>query len=65
MLAFSLPVPVSYDWPTVVASLLAAIFASGVALYVVSRQEMGVLQAVVGSIFMGIGIAAFSTPFNA
>src|SRR5579863_9458046 len=27
MLAFSLPVPVSYDWPTVIVSLLAAIFA--------------------------------------
>ena len=58
MLAFSLPVPVSYDWPTVVVSLLAAVFASGVALYVVSRETMSVLQAGVGSIFMGIGIAA-------
>ena len=28
MLAFSLPVPVAYDWPTVLVSLLAAIFAS-------------------------------------
>ena len=41
MLAFSLPVPVQYDWPTVLASLLAAIAASGVALYVVSRARMG------------------------
>ena len=32
MLAFSLPVPVLYDWPTVLLSLLAAIFASAVAL---------------------------------
>jgi PAS domain S-box-containing protein len=58
MLAFSLPIPVRYDWPTVVASLLAAVFASGVALYVVSRDQMGGLQAGVGSILMGIGIAA-------
>src|SRR5271155_3078521 len=36
MLAFSLPVPVLYDWPTVVLSLLAAILASAVALYVAS-----------------------------
>ena len=44
MLAFSLPMPVVYDWPTVVASFLAAIFASGVALFVVSRPRMGLLR---------------------
>jgi NO-binding membrane sensor protein with MHYT domain len=43
MLAFRLPVPVRYDWPTVLLSLLAAIFASAVALFVVSRERMGLL----------------------
>src|SRR5580704_14737895 len=38
MLAFSLPFPVLYDWPTVLLSLLAAVFASAIALFVVSRQ---------------------------
>ena len=57
MLAFSLPVPVRYFLPTVVMSLLAAIFASAVALYVVSRQKMGPLPAALGSIIMGSGIA--------
>src|ERR1051326_9606309 len=57
MLAFHLPVPVLYDWPTVLLSLLAAIFASVVALYVVSRQKMGWVSVLVGSIFMGGGIA--------
>src|SRR6202030_1401820 len=57
MLAFRLPVPVQYDWPTVLVSLLAAIFASLVALFVVSRQKMGPLQALVGSVLMGGGIA--------
>ena len=57
MLAFSLPVLVEYDWPTVLLSLLAAIFASAVALFVVSRQKMGPLRAFVGSIVMGGGIA--------
>jgi PAS domain S-box-containing protein len=57
MLAFNLPVPVSYDWPTVLLSLLAAILASAVALYVVSRKKMGRAQALVGSAFMGLGIA--------
>src|SRR5437879_3294613 len=58
MLAFSLPVPVQYDWPTVLLSLLAAVFASAVALFVVSRTMMGLFRASVGSIFMGGGIAA-------
>jgi two-component system, sensor histidine kinase and response regulator len=58
MLAFRLPVPVEYDWPTVSVSLLAAVFASAVALFVVSRRQMGLLRATVGSIFMGGGIAA-------
>jgi two-component system, sensor histidine kinase and response regulator len=58
MLAFQLPVPVQYDWPTVLLSLLAAIFASAVALFVVSRRKMGLFQATAGSIFMGGGIAA-------
>jgi NO-binding membrane sensor protein with MHYT domain len=57
MLAFHLPVPVLYDVPTVVASLLAAIAASAVALFVVSRNKLTVLSLVVGSIVMGSGIA--------
>src|SRR5438445_1779474 len=36
MLAFRLPVAVEYHWPTLLASLLVAIFASAVALYVAS-----------------------------
>ncbi len=58
MLAFSLPVPILYHYPTVIASLLAAIAASAVALYTVSRERMGVTQQIVGSLFMGGGIAA-------
>src|SRR5713226_837684 len=58
MLAFRLPIPVQYDWPTVLLSLLAAILASGVALFVVSRQKMGVIRASLGSILMGSAIAA-------
>lgn len=58
MLAFRLPVPVQYDWPTVLLSLLAAVLASGVALFVVSRKTMTIPQAIVGSLFMGAGIAS-------
>ncbi len=58
MLALRLPIPVQYDWPTVLLSLLAAILASSIALFVVSRQKMGLVRALVGSLFMGGGIAA-------
>src|SRR6202049_2916518 len=56
-LAFRLPVPVQYHWPTVLASLLVAVLASAVALYVASRQKMGHVEVLTGSIFMGAGIA--------
>ena len=57
MLAFILPIPVAYHWPTVLLSLFAAVLASAIALYVVSRQKMGASQAVAGSVLMGAGIA--------
>src|SRR5712692_2050724 len=58
MLAFLLPIPVAYHWPTVLLSLLAAILASVVALGVVSRQKMGAFRALAGSVLMGAGIAS-------
>jgi diguanylate cyclase (GGDEF)-like protein/PAS domain S-box-containing protein len=58
MLALTMPMPVAYHFPTVVLSLVAAIAASGVALFVVSRAKMHVWQEVAGSAVMGSGIAA-------
>src|SRR6202521_5907349 len=58
MLAFILPIPVAYHWPTVLLSLFAAILASVIALYVVSREKMGASRAVAGSVLMGAGIAS-------
>src|SRR6195256_3002006 len=58
MLAFILPIPVAYHWPTVLLSLFAAILASVVALGVVSRQKMGLFRALAGSVLMGTGIAS-------
>src|SRR6202166_1032297 len=58
MLAFILPIPVAYHWPTVLVSLFAAILASVVALGVVSRQKMGSFRALAGSVLMGAGIAS-------
>ena len=58
MLAFVLPIPVAYHWPTVLLSLFAAILASVIALHVVSRQHMSVSRVVAGSVLMGAGIAS-------
>jgi signal transduction histidine kinase/DNA-binding response OmpR family regulator len=58
MEAFRLPVPVEYDWPTVLLSMVAAVCASVVALFVVSRKTMGMPAAIGGSVLMGSGIAA-------
>src|SRR3984957_14965219 len=58
MLAFSLPVAIFYHWPTVLLSLLAATLASAVALFVVSRNEMGPLRIGIGGLLMGSGIAS-------
>jgi PAS domain S-box-containing protein len=58
MLAFNLPTTVLYDWPTVLLSLFTAIVASGAALFIVSRETMGLGRALVGSVLLGGGIAA-------
>lgn len=58
MLAYRLPIPVYYHIPTVAFSLLAAIFASFIALFVVSRQQLTTFRVVIGSLLMGAGIAA-------
>lgn len=58
MLAFSLPMKVFYDLPTVLLSLLAAIVASAIALYTASRDHPQSWTTAVASLFMGCGIAA-------
>ena len=58
MAAFHFPLPVLYDWPTVLVSLLTAILASGVALFIVSRSTMGPIRLAAGSVIMGSGIAS-------
>jgi len=57
MLAFRLPVAVEYHWPTLLAALVVAVFASAVALYVTGLQKMGPVEAFTGCIAMGGGIA--------
>jgi PAS domain S-box-containing protein len=56
MLAFRLPIPVYYHVPTVIASLLAAVLASFIALYMVCRPSVTALHIAAGSLLMGTGI---------
>ena len=58
MLAFHLPVPIWYDWPTALFSGLPALLAAAVALLAVAPRNWGSIWALPGGIFMGGGIAA-------
>lgn len=58
MAAYQLPIPVLYDLPTVVLSLLAAVLGSGVSLSIVSKPELSGRNTFIGSLFLGGGIAS-------
>ena len=58
MLAFRLPIPIGYDLPLTLASLLLPIAASSLALWQVSRAELGTRRLAVSAVLMGIGINA-------
>ncbi len=58
MLAFVMPIPMSYDIGPTALSLLVAIFVTGGAFYVISRRSVSPLRLVLSGIFMGLGIAA-------
>jgi two-component system sensor histidine kinase/response regulator len=58
MLAFQLPIPVTYNVTTTLLSLLDAIVASGVALLLFSRPQLNLGVFFGGSIVMGLAIAS-------
>ena len=58
MLAFVMPVPMSYDIGLTIFSLVVAIVATGGGFYVISRQGASPLRLVLSGIFMGLGIVA-------
>jgi signal transduction histidine kinase/ActR/RegA family two-component response regulator len=58
MLAFRLPIPIAFDLSLTLASLLLPIAASGLALWQVSRAELGPVRLAVSAVVMGIGINA-------
>src|ERR1700683_3792739 len=53
MLAFRLPIPVYYHVPTVIFSLLAAVLASFIALYMVCRPSVPALHIAAGRSVQG------------
>ncbi len=60
MMAYRLPIQVYCHVPTVLLSLLAAVGASFVALFAVSRPRMNALHVVAGSLLMAAGISALT-----
>src|ERR1700735_2773150 len=57
MLAFIMPIPMSYDIGLTILSLVVAIFVTGGGFYVIGRQSSSMLRLVLSGIFMGLGIA--------
>jgi NO-binding membrane sensor protein with MHYT domain len=58
MLAFSLPIPLTYDLGLTIASLVIAIAISGFALSVASNPEISIVQLSFSAAIMGTGISA-------
>jgi NO-binding membrane sensor protein with MHYT domain/nitrogen-specific signal transduction histidine kinase len=57
MLAFQLPVAVSYNFPIVLFSMLVAVFASALALKTVTAPTLPIGAWLVSSVVMGMGIS--------
>src|SRR6202158_4980708 len=57
MLAFIMPMPMSYDIGLTTLSLVVAIFVTSGGFYVIRRQSASPLRLVLSGIFMGLGIA--------
>src|SRR5438309_4576553 len=58
MLAFVMPIPMSYDTGLTALSLVVAILVTGGGFYVISRRSSSPLRLALNGIFMGLGIAA-------
>lgn len=58
MLALRMPMPVLYDWPTVLLSLAAALVASSIAFNVVASEALSWGKTALGGTVMGLAIAS-------
>lgn len=56
MLAFIMPMPMSYDPIITLWSFIVAVIASGLAFYLIKNRQINAVQLMVGGIFMGLGI---------
>ena len=58
MLAFFMPMPVSYDFGLTLLSLVVAIGVTAVGFFMIGARQATALQLVLSGIFMGIGIVS-------
>ncbi len=58
MLAFNMPMPMSYDIGLTTLSLVVAIFVTGAGFYFINRQSAPPFSLIFSGTFMGLGIAA-------
>ncbi len=58
MLAFVMPMPMSYDLSWTTGSLLIAMLASGLALFILRKKDRKAIYLAMGGILIGLGIAA-------
>ncbi|MBV8393373.1 MAG: hypothetical protein JOY81_09360 [Alphaproteobacteria bacterium] len=58
MLAYRLPIPVSYDPWVTVSSMVPAMLAAAIALHVVARATVSTPRVLIGGALMGAGIGA-------
>ncbi|WP_053057803.1 EAL domain-containing protein [Rubrobacter aplysinae] len=58
MLAFDMEMSVSYGWPLTLLSMLVAILAACFALFIVSRENFGRHNLLLGGSVMGVGIVS-------
>jgi len=58
MLAFRLPIPIAFDIPITLVSLVLPIAASGIALWQVGRANLGPVRLGASALLMGAGINA-------
>ena len=65
VLAFSLPIPLGYDFSITACSLLIAIAVSYFALRVITHSTLGTTRLAGASILMGLGIAGMHYTGNA
>jgi diguanylate cyclase (GGDEF)-like protein len=56
MLAYKLPIPIAYDLPLLLLSVLIAMTASGLALYVIGRGSVRIISLLTAGVLMGLAI---------